>query len=84
MSVHGVSARFKRPMRSGQPVEWISQMTVCTPANRDYLLGLLSKRLGVPKSALAIIGGETGRQKRLRVEGLDEATVRARLLGDIR
>jgi hypothetical protein len=49
-------------------------------ANRA-LLTFLSKRLDVPRSDISIIGGETGREKRLRVEGLDEATVRARLLG---
>ena len=51
-------------------------------AANKALLALLSKRLGVPKSALEITGGETARLKRLRVEGLDEHAVRERLLGD--
>lgn len=50
-------------------------------ANRA-LIAFLSKRLEIPRRDLEIIGGETSREKRLRVEGLDEATVRARLLGE--
>jgi uncharacterized protein len=49
-------------------------------ANRA-LLEFLSKRLDLPKSALNIVGGETSRDKRLHIEGLDEAAARARLLG---
>jgi uncharacterized protein (TIGR00251 family) len=52
-------------------------------AANKALLALLSKRLHVPRSDMEIVGGETARLKRLRVQGLDEATARARLLGDL-
>ncbi len=38
---------------------------------------LLAKALGVPRSAISIAGGASSRHKRLRVEGLDAAVVRA-------
>lgn len=47
-------------------------------ANRA-LLALLSQKLDVPPSALCLISGETSRIKRIRVEGLDEQTLWARL-----
>lgn len=34
---------------------------------------LLAKLLGVPKSSITILRGATGRQKRLRVEGVEAA-----------
>ncbi|MCE5238629.1 DUF167 domain-containing protein [bacterium] len=52
-------------------------------AANKALLALLSKRLGVPKCDLEIVGGETARLKRLRIEGLTEAEARRRLLGEM-
>jgi uncharacterized protein (TIGR00251 family) len=52
-------------------------------AANKALLALLSKRLRVPKSDLELISGETGRLKRLRIEGLAETVARQRLLGDV-
>lgn len=49
-------------------------------AANKALLTFLGKRLGLPRSALSIASGETSREKRLHIEGLDEATARARLL----
>ena len=49
-------------------------------AANKALIAFLSKRLAVPKSDLEIVGGESSREKRLHVEGLDELTVRTRLL----
>lgn len=49
-------------------------------AANKALVEFLSKRLGVSRSDIAIIGGETAREKRLHIDGLDEATARARLL----
>jgi uncharacterized protein YggU (UPF0235/DUF167 family) len=37
------------------------------------VLALLAKTLGRPKSALAILRGETARVKQIEIEGLDEA-----------
>ncbi|MEB2311225.1 MAG: DUF167 domain-containing protein [Sorangiineae bacterium] len=49
-------------------------------ANQE-LLGFLARRLGVARSALRIVTGDTGRLKLLAVTGLDAATLRARLGG---
>jgi uncharacterized protein YggU (UPF0235/DUF167 family) len=44
------------------------------------VLALLAKTLGRPKSALAILRGETARVKQIEIEGLDEAAC-FRILG---
>ena len=46
---------------------WVTAAPLRGRAN-SAVLRLLSKRLGVPKSALAIIRGETARLKTVRVE----------------
>jgi hypothetical protein len=66
--------------REGEITVRLSAAPVKGAANKA-LLAFLSKRLGVPRSALEIVGGETARHKRLHLEGLDEATARQRLLG---
>lgn len=43
------------------------------------LLALLAKALGRPKSALAILRGETARVKQIEIEGLDAAELLRRL-----
>jgi uncharacterized protein (TIGR00251 family) len=45
----------------------------------DALLRLLAKVLGVRRSALAIVRGQTSRGKVVQVEGLDGAEVRRRV-----
>ncbi len=40
------------------------------------LIGLLSKSLGIPKSTLALVSGDTARKKILRIEGEPEDLVR--------
>jgi len=65
--------------RAGAITVKLSAAPVKGAANKA-LLAFLSKRLDLPKSALQIISGETGRNKRLHIDGLDEATARARLL----
>lgn len=45
------------------------------------LIQFLSKELGVPKRALTLIRGQTGRDKLLRAEGLSSANVRALVEG---
>ena len=45
----------------------------------EALRRLLADRLGVALSAVTIVSGETARVKRVRVEGLDEASVRETL-----
>lgn len=41
------------------------------------LIALLAKALGVPKRSVRIVSGESSRQKRVEVEGVDAARVRA-------
>ena len=43
------------------------------------LCELLAERLGLPKSALRVVRGQTGRRKTLRIVGLGAALARARL-----
>jgi uncharacterized protein (TIGR00251 family) len=43
------------------------------------LIKLIAKTLGLPRSAVTIDSGDTARVKRLRIEGVDEAELRARL-----
>lgn len=45
------------------------------------LEALLAKTLGLPKSAVTVVRGTTARLKQVAVEGLDEATARAKLGG---
>ena len=47
-------------------------------ANRA-VLALLSERLGVPRSALAVVGGAAARRKWIEISGLEEAEVWRRL-----
>lgn len=47
-------------------------------ANRE-LADLLAAALGVPRGAVALERGATGRDKTFRVDGIDVATARARL-----
>ena len=43
------------------------------------LTAFLADALGLPKRAVTLLSGETGRLKRVRVSGLDAGTVRAKL-----
>jgi uncharacterized protein (TIGR00251 family) len=78
-----VIPRAAREEITGERGESITIKLTAAPvkgAANKALLQFLSKRLGVSRSDISIIGGETSRDKRLRVEGLDEATVRGKLL----
>jgi len=79
-----VIPRAARDEVSGERGESITIKLTAAPvkgAANKALIEFLSRRLSVSKSDLEIIGGEKARQKRLHVEGLDETTVRIRLLG---
>jgi uncharacterized protein (TIGR00251 family) len=41
------------------------------------LIELLAERLGIKKSAVAIVSGQTGKRKRVRIEGVGVAAVRS-------
>lgn len=46
-------------------------------AANEELIKLLAKKLGVARSAVTIVGGETSRTKRLRIDGIDAAKLRS-------
>ena len=49
-------------------------------AANDALVAFLSDVLDVPRRSIAIVSGQTSRDKRVRVEGMDRQTAIARLL----
>jgi uncharacterized protein len=49
-------------------------------AANEALIAFLSDALDVPRRSIAIVSGETSRDKRVRVDGVEEATALARLL----
>jgi len=48
-------------------------------AANEALVELLARQLDVPRRAVSLVSGEHGRSKRVRIEGLTLAEVRARL-----
>ncbi|MGZ3445695.1 MAG: DUF167 domain-containing protein [Myxococcaceae bacterium] len=48
-------------------------------AANDAILELIASALDLPRRAVTLVSGEHGRSKRLRIEGLAAAEVRARL-----
>ena len=61
---------------------WLQAPPVDGAANAE-LVTVLAAALNVPKRAVSITSGARGRQKRVTIEGVDEATVRARLLDGV-
>jgi uncharacterized protein (TIGR00251 family) len=49
-------------------------------AANEALVAFLSDVLDLPRRNITIVSGETSRDKRVRIEGLDETTARTRLL----
>ncbi len=45
----------------------------------EALIAFLADQLDLPRRAFSLVHGDTSRQKLLRIDGLDLATVRARL-----
>jgi uncharacterized protein (TIGR00251 family) len=50
-------------------------------AANDALIAFLAETLGLPRRNITLVAGEASRDKRVRIEGLDEPAVRAGLLG---
>ena len=50
-------------------------------AANDALVAFLSDALALPRRNIRIVSGEKSRDKRVEIDGLDESTARARLLG---
>lgn len=49
-------------------------------AANDALVAFLAQTLAIPRGSITIVSGEKSRDKRVRLEGLDAALARARLL----
>lgn len=45
----------------------------------EAVVRALAEALGVPRRGVTIVAGDTGRQKIVEIQGLDEAALRARL-----
>ena len=52
-------------------------------AANDELVRFLAARLGVPRSAITLVRGATGRRKMLRVEGMTGNAARERLMSQV-
>jgi uncharacterized protein (TIGR00251 family) len=79
-----VTPRARRNEVVGERGDMLAVKLTAAPvkgAANKALLQFLAERLGLPPRCLAIVGGETSREKRLAVEGLTESEARARLLG---
>jgi uncharacterized protein len=67
----------------GEIREGVLEVRVAAPpvegAANDAILELLAHALDLPRRAVTLVSGEHGRSKRLRIEGLTAAEVRARL-----
>jgi len=49
-------------------------------AANEALVAFLADALELPRRSITIVSGEKSRDKRVRIDGLDEVTARARLL----
>ncbi len=49
-------------------------------AANDALVAFLAEQLDLPRRNIAIVSGATSRNKRVSIDGMDAAAVRARLL----
>jgi uncharacterized protein (TIGR00251 family) len=67
-------------MRGGAVVIRLAAPPVEGAANAA-LIALLSEALDLPRRNITIIAGDKSRDKRVRIEGIDDATARSRLLG---
>lgn len=78
-----VQARAKRTEvageREGAVIIRVSAPPVDGKAN-EAVCRLIARRLGVPKSAVRIVRGESARDKLVRVDGVSAERVRAALL----
>ena len=50
-------------------------------AANEALIAFLSDALALPRRNIGIVSGEKSRDKRIRIQGLNEAAARTRLLG---
>ena len=92
MSLRGTAFRFNvrvQPRSSRNAVEGTHgdalRVRLTAPpvdgAANEALLAMLAEALGVPKRAVRIVGGETGRTKIVEVDGIDTGALTRLALG---
>ena len=74
------SSKNRVEVASGQVRVWVTVAPTDGQAN-DAVCALLAEAVKVAKSRVRIIRGHTSRQKRVAIEGLDEAEAMNRLGG---
>jgi len=77
-----VQPRASRTELAGRHGDAIKIRLAAPPVDgeaNDELVRFLARRLGVGRNAITIEAGATGRRKRVRVEGIDAATLAERL-----
>ena len=78
-----VQPRAKRNEVAGERAGAVVIRTTAPPVEgkaNEAVCKLIAKRLGVPAGHVRITRGETGRDKHVRVEGMDAEAVRVALL----
>jgi uncharacterized protein len=78
-----VQPRAKRNEVAGERAGAVVIRTTAPPADGEAnaaVCKLIAERLGVPAGHVLITRGESGRDKQVRVEGMDAEVVRAALL----
>jgi len=75
------SARTELAGRHGDA--WKVRVTAAPERGRanDAVVRFLAKRLGVPRSSVAVVSGHATREKVVELEGLDQAEAERRLEG---
>ncbi len=67
----------------GRMADGVLKVKVCAPPEggraNDAVVELLADIFGVPRRAVSILSGQSSRNKRVGIEGLDEQTLNARL-----
>lgn len=78
-----VQPRASRSEVGGLSEDGVLRVRVTSPPSdgeaNDAMLKLLAKHLGIARSALAIVRGESSRNKVIEVAGLTDAELRQRL-----
>jgi len=67
---------------AGADADWLRLRLQAPPVDgraNEALVEFLAERLGVPRRAVSILTGETGRLKRVRIGGLAADQIRQRL-----
>lgn len=76
--------RASRTEVAGAEGEWLRVRVKAPPVDgkaNEALVKFFAEVLGVPKGAVSIVAGDTGRLKRVRVDGVSEEHVRRHCMG---